>query len=129
MKKIVGIIAALALASAVFADAPSATPAVAEFSGNATFGWKADLDADTHGMYNNDTATLKITWVTAGDVTKEHSKDLWGEIQVKNDAWEGSNALPAAKAASVATAKIHFIDNDDGFFLNMNILNGASASA
>ena len=118
MKKIVGIIAALALASAVFADKPDLTTSVTKFEGNATFGEKVDLDKETHGMYNTTSATVEVKWASGGDVTKDHSKSLWGEIQVKSDEKKDGGAF--AISADVKTAKIHFIDGD--FFLNMNIL-------
>ena len=87
MKKIVGIIAALALAGAVFADAPSVTPVVASFDGSAALEWIANLDDETTGMKNDNSASFKIKFVTEG--TKETSGDgLWGELQIKAPSWE-----------------------------------------
>ena len=126
MKKIVGIIAALALvAGFAFADDPSVSPSLVEFSGNAEFGWRADFDNETHGMYNKNSATLKITFVPK-EVKKATSGDpLWGEIEIQTNA-EGHEmaggtdvVVPTAK---VNKAVIHFIDSDDSFFLHMDIL-------
>lgn len=87
MKKIVGIIAALALAGAVFADEPSVAPVVAEFDGNAKIEWVYNLDAETFGFKNAEEATFKIKFVTEG--TKEtEGEGLWGELQIKAGSWE-----------------------------------------
>ena len=134
MKKIVGIIAALALASAVFAD-PDVTPVVATFDGNASLEWIADLDAETTGMKNSESATFKVKFISEG--TKETSGDgLWGELKIKagSTEFEAKNGAPivtgdaaAATAAgltlvaapTVETAKIHFIDGDTYFHMNI----------
>ena len=87
MKKIVGIIAALALAGAVFADAPSVAPVVAEFDGNAKLEWIADLDAETTGMKNSTEAKFKIKFVTEGTKATE-GDGLWGELEIKAGNWE-----------------------------------------
>ena len=87
MKKIVGIIAALALAGAVFADAPSVSTVVAEFDGEAKIEWKVNLEDSSFGFNNEDKASFKIKFVTEG--TKETSGDgLWGELQIKAGSWE-----------------------------------------
>ncbi len=126
MKKIVGIIAALAMVAGVaFADDPSVVPSLVEFKGSAEFGWKADLDNETHGMYNNNSASLKIKFVPK-EVKKATSGDpLWGELEIQTNA-EG-NELAAGTGLTVPTvkvnkAKIHFIDSDDSFFLHLDIL-------
>ena len=124
MKKIVGIIAALALVAGVaFADDPSVSPSLVEFSGNAEFGWRADFDNETHGMYNNNSATLKITFVPK-EVSKSTSGDpLWGELKIETGA-EANEITSGTKlevpSVSVKTAKIHFVDGDT--FVHMDIL-------
>ena len=126
MKKIVGIIAALALASAVFAD-PDVTPVVATFDGNASLEWIADLDAETTGMKNSESATFKVKFISEG--TKETSGDgLWGELKIKAGSTEveAKNDGVAASGVAVAnptveTAKIHFIDGDTYFHMNIKV--------
>ena len=126
MKKIVGIIAALALVAGVaFADDPSVTPSVVEFKGSAEFGWKADLDAETHGMYNNTTESFKITFVPKEFSKKTSGEPLWGELEIQtgDQANEiGIGTKLEVPSVTVKTAKIHFVDSDDGFFFHMDIL-------
>ena len=126
MKKIVGIIAALALVAGVaFADDPSVVPSFVSFSGSADFGWKADFDAETHGMYNNNSASLKLTFVPK-EVSKSTSGDpLWGELTIQTNAEANeivSGTALVVPTVSVKTAKIHFVDSDDSFFLHLDIL-------
>lgn len=124
MKKIVGIIAALALAGSVFAD-PSVTPVIATFDGNAKLEWIADLDAETTGMKNSEEATFKVKFIAEG--TKETSGDgLWGELKIKAgntevEAKSGGAAVSGVAVANptVETAKIHFVDGDT--FVKVNI--------
>ena len=124
MKKIVGIIAALALATAVFAD-PDVTPVVATFDGWAQLDWIANLDAETTGMKNSEEAKFEVKFIGAGD--KATSGDgLWGELKIKvgddvKVAGVNGAALDAFpfKAAVVDTAKIHFIDGDTYFHMNI----------
>lgn len=87
MKKIVGIIAALALVSAVFADEPSVTPVTSEFTGNAKLEWIADLDGETTGMANATEASFKLKFVTEGTKSTE-GDGLWGELTIKAGNWE-----------------------------------------
>ena len=124
MKKIVGIIAALAMVAGVaFADDPSVVPSLVEFKGSADFGWKADLDNETHGMYNNNSASLKIKFIPK-EVKKATAGDpLWGEIEIQTN--DEANELAAGATLKVPTvkvnkAKIHFVDGD--FFVHMDIL-------
>ena len=126
MKKIVGIIAALALASSVFAD-PDATPAVVTFDGNASLEWIADLDAKTTGMNNGTSADFEIRFIAAGDKVTTGDQQLWGELKIKvgdDVKVKASNGEDADafgfKGATVDTAKIHFMDDD--FYLHLNIL-------
>ena len=126
MKKIVGIIAALALVAGVaFADDPSVTPSLVEFKGSAEFGWKADLDAETHGMYNNTTESFKITFVPKEVSKKTSGEPLWGELEIQTGAEAneiGIGTKLEVPSVSVKTAKIHFVDSDDSFFFHMDIL-------
>ena len=141
MKKIVGIIAALALAGSVFAGEPSVSPVIAEFNGNASLEWIADLDSEKIGMENAQNANFKVTFISEG--TKETSGDgLWGELQIKvgkteyeskKDAPVTINAtdlstpdsegnLPKMQilaAPTVEKAVIHFVDDD--FYASMDI--------
>jgi len=131
MKKIVGIIAALALvAGTAFADEPSVTPKVATFSGNASIEYDIDLDNTKFGIANADSADFEIQFVAKGDKTtvdKEGDGQLWGELKIKvgdDVKAKGTNGAEVDafkfKGATVDTAKIHFTDDDD-FYVNMNI--------
>ena len=124
MKKIVGIIAALALVSAVFADEPSVTPVVAEFKGDASLEWIANLDNETTGMKNDASASFKIKFVTEGTKATE-GDGLWGELEIKAGNWEVAYGEGAAvftgvklkdKDGNVATTddkgKTTFADKD-----------------
>ena len=118
MKKIVGIIAALALASAVFAD-PDIVPVQTDFSGNAELQWIADLDAETTGMKNSESATFKIKFINEGTKVTE-GDGLWGELKIKAGTVEGTAGTTfSVPAATVETAKIHFIDGDTYFSMNI----------
>ena len=122
MKKIVGIIAALALASAVFADAPDVTPSVSKFDGSASIEYDIDLDKEAFGIVNTPSADFEIQFVAAGDKATE-GDGLWGELKIKiGDAVKvaGGNEAFKVPSASVDTAKIHFVEGD--FYANMNIL-------
>jgi len=100
MKKIVGIIAALALAGSVFAD-PDVVPVIATFDGNAKLEWIADLDAETTGMKNSEEATFKVKFIAEG--TKETSGDgLWGELKIKAKSTEVEAKSGGAAASGVA---------------------------
>ena len=131
MKKIVGIIAALALAGSVFAGEPSVSPVIAEFNGNASLEWIANLDSEKIGMENAQNANFKVTFISEG--TKETSGDgLWGELQIKVGKTEleskkGSAVVATSDednkrllaAPSVEKAVIHFVDDD--FYASMDI--------
>ena len=122
MKKIVGIIAALALAGAVFADQPDVVPSVAKFDGSASIEYDINLDSEGFGIVNAETAEFEITFVTTGDKTTE-GDGLWGELKIKfgDDPVKlasGADAYTVPKIA-VDTAKIHFTDDD--FYAVMNI--------
>ncbi|MBR6341416.1 MAG: hypothetical protein IKR64_05915 [Treponema sp.] len=127
MKKIVGIIAALALAGSVFAE-PSVSPVIAEFKGDASLEWSADLDSEKIGMQNKQSANFKVTFIAEG--TKATTGEgLWGELEIK----EGKTEVNAEKdkpvkfaagdtwvaAPTVEKAIIHFVDDD--FYASMDI--------
>ena len=141
MKKIVGIIAALALAGSVFAGEPSVSPVIAEFKGDASLEWIANLDNETIGMKNTQNANFKVKFISEG--TKETTGDgLWGELQIKvgNTEYESKKDAPAnvslaelsevddngnpktkqiLAAPTVEKAIIHFVDDD--FYASMDI--------
>ena len=126
MKKIVGIIAALALAGFVFADAPSVSPVIADFNGDASLEWIANLDAETTGMKNTQNANFKVTFISEG--TKATTGEgLWGELEIKVGKTEAESKLsdgaadvdPWLAAPSVEKAIIHFVDDD--FYASMDI--------
>jgi len=130
MKKIVGIIAALAIAGSAFA-LPDVTP-VASMGGNAKLEYIIDLDGEAMGMHNAEEATFKIQFVAEG--TRETEGDgLWGELKVKagkqdpESKYTKDNCVETkdeksgvtVTVPSVEAAKIHFIDGDT--FLHVDI--------
>ena len=126
MKKIVGIIAALALAGSVFAGEPSVSPVITEFKGDASLEWIANLDNETIGMKNSQSASFKVTFITEG--TKATTGDgLWGEIEIKEGETKAEAALGTSvgwnglsvAAPTVEKAVIHFVDDD--FYASMDI--------
>jgi len=123
MKKIVGIIAALALAGSVFAR-PDITPVITEFKGDATLEWIADIDAETTGMKNSTSSSFKIQMRTddwGGDSTS--GDGLWGEVTVRTGGGytaEKGGHYGWDLGIDVSEAKIHFLDGDTYF--NMQIL-------
>ena len=120
MKKIVGIIAALALASAVFADAPGVTPSVSKFDGSASIEYDIDLEDQAFGIVNASNADFEVQFVVAGDKATE-GDGLWGDLKIKvgDQKVAGGNNV-SVPTASVDHAKIHFVEGD--FYANMNIL-------
>ena len=132
MKKIVGIIAALALAGSVFAGEPSVSPVILDFTGNASLDWIANLDAETIGMKNTYEAKFKVAFISEG--TKATTGEgLWGELEIKEGKDEqeatykkewmteakSSKNGTAVAAPSVEKAVIHFVDDD--FYASMDI--------
>ena len=132
MKKIVGIIAALALAGSVFAGEPIVSPVILDFTGNASLDWIANLDAETIGMKNTYEAKFKVAFISEG--TKATTGEgLWGELEIKEgkDEQEATykndggtvTSTPqsgtAVAAPSVEKAIIHFVDDD--FYASMDI--------
>ena len=120
MKKIVGIIAALALASAVFADAPDVTPSVSSFDGSASIEYDIDLNDPAFGIVNLSTTEFKIQFCSAGDKATE-GDGLWGDLKIKiSDAVTvASGGTFTVPSVSIDHAKIHFVEGD--FYANMDI--------
>lgn len=106
MKKIVMGLAAVAMATSMFAADPAFAPSLAEYSGNQSVTWGIDLDSNKTGFKNDGSATLKFNLFTAGDKTTSGDSDIWAELKIKNDAKDttGTMVLPGA---SVDTAKFH----------------------
>ena len=134
MKKIVGIIAALALAGAVFADAPVLELAQTEFDGNAKIEWIYNLDTKEFGMANGAEASFKLKFVTEG--TKETEGDgLWGELQIKAGTWEikygEGTTVPNFKKAKFkkadGTEKVVDVDFDQDTYLAKGYKDGGNA--
>lgn len=109
MKKIVMGIAAVAMASAMFAADPEFAPSLAEYSGNQSVTWGIDLDKDDAktGFKNEGSATLKFNLFTAGDKTTDGKGDIWAELKIKNDSNNTTGAM-TVPGASVDVAKFHF---------------------
>ena len=119
MKKIVGIIAALALASAVFADAPGVTPSVSKFDGSASIEYDIDLEDQAFGIVNASNADFEIQFVVAGDKATE-GDGLWGDLKIKVGDQKVAGGNPVTvPTASIDHAKIHFVEGD--FYANMDI--------
>ena len=138
MKKIVGIIAALAMVAGIaFADEP-AYPAgsVAAFSGDASIEYQINLDDEAFGIANAENANFKIQFYNGGD--KATTGDgLWGELKISvgagdkelknSDKGNGTSGDNKEKfdgvfqmlTPAVDTAKIHFVDGD--FYARLNI--------
>ena len=120
MKKIVGIIAALALATAVFADAPDVTPSVSSFDGSASIEYDIDLNDPAFGIVNLSTTEFKIQFCSAGDKATE-GDGLWGDLKIKiSDAVTvASGGTFTVPSVTIDHAKIHFTDDD--FYVVMDI--------
>ena len=131
MKKIVGIIAGLAIvAGAAFAD--PTVPLTVTFDGNAKLEYIIDLDGEAMGMHNAEEASFKIAWIGEGTKTTE-GDGLWGELGIKaggKDAtskYSKDNCVETKDTGSgieisvpeITAAKIHFIDGDT--FLHVDI--------
>jgi hypothetical protein len=117
MKKIVGIIAALALATAVFADDPGLTPELSKFSGYASIEYDIDLDQKTGaGIVNDGKAEFEVKWISGA--SKSTSGDgVWGELAIKVGDTKGGAC--ATGAPEITKAQINFVDDD--FYANMDI--------
>ena len=122
MKKALVILLALTMVFGAFAD-PDVTVSVTEFKGEAEFGWKADLEAETTGMYNKDSASLKIQFIDKEATRSTEGEGLWGELVIKAGdkvELEAGNEAWTIPSVSVDTAKIHFVDGDT--YVRLNIL-------
>lgn len=108
MKKIAMGIAAVAMATAMFAAEPTFNESVAEYKGEASVTWGVDIDNKATGFKNAESASMKVNLFTAGDKTTE-GDGIWAELKIKNDAkdTDGSWGLPAV---SVDVAKFHIYD-------------------
>lgn len=106
MKKIVMGLAAVAMATSMFAADPAFAPSLAEYSGNQSVTWGIDLDSNKTGFKNDGSATLKFNLFTAGDKTTSGDSDIWAELKIKNDAKDTTGAM-VLPGASVDTAKFH----------------------
>lgn len=125
MKKIVGIIAALAMVAGIaFADDPSVVPSVVSFSGKASIEYDINLnDPAKMGIVNTPETEFKITFVPKDFKKSTEGSDLWGELVIKtgDQAHEkGIGSHYEIPAVSIDTAKIHF--SDDDFYVIMNIV-------
>ena len=108
MKKIVMGLAAVAMATSMFAADPAFAPSLAEYSGNQSVTWGIDLDNDNKTGFKNDgSVTLKFNLFTAGDKTTSGDSDIWAELKIKNDAKDTTSTI-RLPVASVDTAKFHF---------------------
>ena len=114
MKKIVMGLAAVAMATSMFAADPAFAPSLAEYSGNQSVTWGIDLDNDNKTGFKNDgSAKLKFNLFTAGDKTTSGDSDIWAELKIKNDAKdvEGTNSSEGnmvVPKVTVDVAKFHF---------------------
>ncbi len=104
MKKIVMGIAAVALATSMFAADPAFDPSVTEFTGNAEVKWGVNLDAEKTGFKNSEEASLKMKLFGGGDKATE-GEGVWADLMIKVDdaAWSSNDGL---KGAAVDHAKI-----------------------
>ena len=112
MKKIVMGLAAVAMATSMFAADPAFAPSLAEYSGNQSVTWGIDLDKDNKTGFKNDgSATLKFNLFTAGDKTTSGDSDVWAELKIVNGSNDTTSSmqLPSGDAAvKVDVAKFHF---------------------
>ena len=108
MKKIVMGLAAVAMATSMFAADPAFAPSLAEYSGNQSVTWGIDLDSNKTGFKNDGSATLKFNLFTAGDKTTSGDSDIWAELKIKNDANDAKKSDKlSVPNVSVDTAKFH----------------------
>ena len=101
-------LAAVAMATSMFAADPAFAPSLAEYSGNQSVTWGIDLDNDNKTGFKNDgSATLKFNLFTAGDKTTSGDSDIWAELKIKNDA-KDTKGVMELPGATVDVAKFHF---------------------
>ena len=82
MKKIVSIVAALAMATAMFAD-PEAVSSIAKFDGDASVTWGVDLDSGKTGFKNAVGGGLRLVLMNEGTKATSSDATVWGEIEIK----------------------------------------------
>ncbi len=109
MKKIVMGIAAVALATSMFAADPAFDPQVTQFDGNAEVKWGVDLDNDGKtGFKNSVGGNLKMQLFTNGDKSTE-GEGIWADLKVKvadDNAWKEENGAETIPTWSIDHAKI-----------------------
>ena len=106
MKKALVVLLALALVGGAFADAPVANVEVAEFTGSATVTWGVDLDTSKTGFKNDASATFKVNIADGGSAATE-GEGVWGEIVIKTDGLQITDAANKNGTASVDAALLH----------------------
>ncbi len=109
MKKILGIVLAMAMVASVFAAEPVANLSVTEFTGNASVTWGVNLDTNKTGFTNGSDASLKFTVIDGGSKATASDADVWGEIAIKTDGFKytKNGAIDKDGTASVDYAKLH----------------------
>jgi len=110
MKKIVSIVAALAMATAMFAD-PVANVAVVEFTGNAKVTWGVNLDDNKTGFQNDVETHMSLQLFENGTKATE-GEGVWGEIVVTSDNYSNPQRFRDNEGMRnitprVDTAKLH----------------------
>lgn len=116
MKKALVILMVLAMVFGAFADDLAAVT----IKGDASLGYKIDLNDSTMGMTNGKSSSQEytITLVTKDQAKSTEGSGVWGELVVKSsEAKIAQDGCANSAAASLATAKIHF-----GDMLAINVL-------
>jgi len=106
MKKALVVLLALALVGGAFADAPVANVEVADFSGSATVTWGVNLDTSKTGFKNDASATFNVNIADGGSAATE-GDGVWGEIVIKTDGLQITDAENKNGTASVDAALLH----------------------
>jgi len=121
MKKALVFFIALAMIGVAFADEPAAEAKVAEFKGNASVMFGADLNTGGTGFKNETSGSLKFNLMNGGDRSTT-GDGVWGELKLTIDALQirakhnknfainekkGNDAEDDIRV-EIDTAKIHF---------------------
>lgn len=121
MKKALVFFITLAMIGSVFADEPAAETKVAEFKGNASVMFGADLNNGGTGFKNETSGSLKFNLMNGGDRSTT-GDGVWGELKITIDALQirakhnknfainekkGNDAEDDIRV-EIDTAKIHF---------------------
>lgn len=85
MKKALVFFITLAMIGSVFADEPAAETKVAEFKGNASVMFGADLNNGGTGFKNETSGSLKFNLMNGGDRSTT-GDGVWGELKITIDA-------------------------------------------